>query len=123
MSNPENNPFLDFSDDLSAIATDIACWRVEAIEKAMRLAPDTFSDYAKARTDIEREKARLIQKLEDSFALEPLMNALMAYHGELVFEVYKQAALDGGRIYHAFVTHGLPQKEETHDEQATENPA
>ena len=39
------------------------------------------------------------------------MNALMAYHGELVFEVYKQAVMDGGRISYAFMTGELPLKE------------
>lgn len=99
--------------ELERYATDIACWRVGAIENGMRRAPETFPDYAKAREDIEREQASLIQKLgDDGFMLEALMNALMAYHGELVFEVYKQAVLDGGRIYHAFIISELPIKED-----------
>ena len=110
MPNDKNNP--DLLGNLERYATDIACWRVEAIENGMRHAPDAFPDYAKSRTDIEREQATLIQKLDgDDFALEPLINAMMAYHGELVFEIYKQAVLDGGRICHAFVTGELPIKE------------
>ena len=102
----------ELPDGILRYATDIACWRVEAIENGMRRAPDGFPDYAKSLVDIEREKARLIQKLGcDDFALEPLMNALMAYHGELVFEVYKQAVMDGGRISYAFMTGELPIKE------------
>jgi len=97
---------------LEAYSTDIACWRVEAIERRMRAMPERFPDYARARTDIEREKQALIQKLGDEFALEPFLLAYMAYHSELVFEVYKQAALDGGRVHHAFVTRELPMKEE-----------
>ena len=98
--------------DLEAYSTDIACWRVEAIERRMRAMPERFPDYARARTDIEREMQALIQKLGDEFALEPFLLAYMAYHSELVFEVYKQAALDGGRVHHAFVTRELPKKEE-----------
>lgn len=111
---PSDKAATDLLGELERYATDIACWRVEAIENGMRKAPDDFSDYSQALTDIEREKASLIQKLGgDDFALEPLLNALMAYHGELVFEVYKRAALDGGRIYHAFITGELPVKEES----------
>lgn len=100
-------------DDILRYATDVAIWRVEAVENGMRRAPESFPDYAKALTDIEREKASLIQKLGgDVFALEPLVNAMIAYHSELVFEVYKRAALDGGRIYHAFITDELPAKED-----------
>ncbi len=103
----------DLLGELERYSTDIASWRVEAIEKIMRCAPDNFPDYAKARSEIEREQARLIQKLgNDDFALEPLMSAMMAYHGELVFEVYRQAVRDGGRVYHAFVTGELPIKED-----------
>ena len=40
------------------------------------------------------------------------MRAYMAYHSELIFEVYKQAALDGGRIHHAFTIQELPRKED-----------
>ncbi len=102
-----------FPDDILRYATDVAVWRVEDIENDIRRAPDDFPDYAKALTDIEREKASLIQKLGgDDFALEPLVNAMMAYHGELIFEVYKRAALDGGCIYHAFITGELPAKED-----------
>lgn len=103
----------DLLGDLERYATDIACWRVEAIEKYMRRAPDSFPDYAQALVAIEQEKASLIQKLGgDDFALELLMNALMAYHGELVFAVYRRAVLDGGRVYHAFITGELPVKED-----------
>lgn len=61
---------------------------------------------------LEREQAQMIQKLGgEEFALEPLMNAMMAYHSELVFEIYRQAVLDGGCICHAFITGELPTKE------------
>ena len=100
--------------DLGAYATDVACWRIEVIENGMRKAPEAFPDYIMARENIELERDRLIQKLGgDDFVLEPLMTALMAYHSEVVFEVYKQAVLDGGRICHAFLTRELPMKEET----------
>jgi len=42
--------------------------------------------------------------------LEPLTNAFLTYQSLLVFEVYAQAVLDGGRILHAFVTGELPAK-------------
>lgn len=65
--------------ELEQYATDIACWRVEAIENGMLHEPNAFPDYAKARTDIERERAAIIQKLGgDDLALEPLVNAMMA---------------------------------------------
>jgi len=98
--------------DLGRYATDIAISRVEDIENGMRKAPEAFPDYVNARECIEREKGKLIQKLGgDAFAPEPLVTAIIAYHSEVVFEVYKQAVLDGGRICHAFLTRELPTKE------------
>ena len=109
---PNEASIPDLLGDLECVSTDIACRRVEEIETSMRHAPDVYPEYTKAREDIEREQASLIQKLNgDDFALEPLIKAMMAYHSELIFEVYKQAVLDGGRIYHAFVTNELPIKE------------
>lgn len=97
---------------LGSYATDIAVSRVEDIESGMRKAPEAFPDYIKAWESIEREKSKLIQKLGgDAFAPEPLVTAIIAYHSEVVFEVYKQAVLDGGRICHAFLTRELPTKE------------
>ena len=45
----------ELPDVILRYATDIACWRVEAIENGMRRAPDDFPDYAKSLVDIERE--------------------------------------------------------------------
>jgi len=99
--------------DLKDYAADIACGRVEAIERFMRAVPERYADFNRSLADIECEKGALIQKLDDdALALEPLLLAYMAYHSELVFEVYKQAMIDGGRVYHAFVTQELPMKEE-----------
>lgn len=99
--------------DLEDISTYIAHWRIEGIENAMRNAPDAFPDYTQAREDVKREQAYLIRKLNsDDFALEPLIKAIMVYHSELILEVYKQAVLDGGRLYHAFITGELPIKED-----------
>lgn len=109
---PHELPSLDIIDDLKAYSTDIACWRVEQIERYMRGAPDGFPDFVKSLTDIENAKRDLIQKLGgDKLALQSLMLACMAYHSELVFEVYKQAVLDGGRIHHAFTIQELPRRE------------
>ena len=102
----------DFIGDLNAYSTDIACWRVEEIERCMRASPEVFPDFVKALADIENAKRDLIQKLGDGeLVLQPLMLACMAYHSELVYEVYKQAALDGGRIHHAFTIQELPGRE------------
>ena len=110
---PNEQPLPNIIDDLNVYSTDIACWRVEEIERRMRNAPETFPDFVKALADIESAKRDLIQKLGgDEFALEPLMRAYMAYHSELVFEVYKQAALDGGRSHHAYTLQELPRKED-----------
>lgn len=99
--------------NLEDISTGIAHWRIESIKNTMRNAPDAFPDYTQAREDIKREQADLIRKLNsDEFAMESLIKAMMAYHSELILEVYKQAVLDGGRLYHAFVTGELPTKED-----------
>ena len=107
----------DFIGDLKAYSTDVACWRVEEIERCMRASSEDFPDFVKALADIASAKRDLIQKLVGGeLALQPLMLACMAYHRELVYEVYKQAALDGGRIHHAFTIRELPGGEKnSHD--------
>lgn len=103
----------DFIGDLKAYSTDIACWRIEQIERYMRGAPDDFPDFIKSRTNIETAKRDLIQKLDgDELELQSFMLACMAYHSELLYEVYKQAVLDSGRIHHAFTIQELPRREE-----------
>ncbi len=110
---PNELPSLDIIGDLKAYSTDIACWRIEQIERYMRGAPDGFPDFVKSLADIETAKHDLIQKLGgDELELQPLMLACMAYHSELLYEVYKQAVLDGGRIHHAFTIQELPRREE-----------
>lgn len=109
---PNEHPSLDIIGDLKAYSTDIACWRVEEIERHMRGAPEAFPDFANALKNIKSAKQDLIQKLGgNELVLQPLMLACMAYHSELIYEVYKQAALDGGRIHHAFTIRKLPRRE------------
>ena len=104
---------LDILRALDEYSTEIATWRIEMIERELRRNPERNADFTQSLKDIDRESGKLIQKLGgDDFALEPLVNAMMAYHGELIFEVYKRAALDGGCIYHAFITGELPAKED-----------
>ena len=44
--------------------------------------------------------------------LDQLESALSAAGAELAIEMYKRGGLDGGRMYHAFITGELPRKEE-----------
>ena len=108
----EQNSYSDIIAALEAYSTDIASWRIELIEREMRRSPDESPEFAQSLKDIEGESQHLIQKLGGDYQqLEPLMKAYMAYHSELVYEVYKQAVLDGGRVFQAFIEHELPRKE------------
>ena len=69
-------------------------------------------DLQQSLKDIDRESEKLIQKLGGDYTvLEPLIKAQMAYQSEILFEVFHQAALDGGRGFQAFIEHELPRKE------------
>ncbi len=99
---------------LEAYSTDIASWRIELIEREMRHSPDENPEFIQSLKDINSESQRIIQMLGGDYEqLEPLTKAYMAYHSELIFKVYKQAVLDGGRIYQAFIEHELPRKGQT----------
>lgn len=99
----------DYLEDLRSYFSELAIWRVEAIEREMRRKPEQHPDFTASLKQIDREQAALAEKLGgDIAATEPIMRAVMTYHSELVFEIYRQAVLDGGRVYHAFVTNELP---------------
>ena len=99
----------DLLEDLEKYAYDIANWRVDHIECRMEKAPDDFPDFAAAVKALDEEKERMIQKLGGDFReLEPLTRAFLTYQSILIYEVYTQAVMDGGRVLHAFVTGELP---------------
>lgn len=101
----------DLLEELEKHAYDIASWRVDHIECLMENTPDDYSEFAAAAKALDAEKERMIQKLGGDYReLEPLTNAFLTYQSLLVFEVYAQAVLDGGRMFHAFVTGELPVK-------------
>ena len=101
----------DLLEDLKEYAYDIANWRVDHIESRMEKAPDDYPDFAAASKALDEEKERMIQKLGGDFReLEPLTRAFLTYQSILIYEVYTQAVMDGGRVLHAFVTGELPAK-------------
>ena len=101
----------DLLEELEKHAYDIASWRVDHIECLMENAADDYPEFAEAAKALDAEKERMIQKLGGDYReLEPLTNAFLTYQSLLVFEVYVQAVLDGGRMLHAFVTGELPAK-------------
>ncbi len=108
----EQKSYSDIIAALEAYSTDIASWRIELIEREMRRDPDKNPEFAQSLKDIETERLSLIQKLNGDYEqLEPLIKAYLAYHSELIYEVYKQAVLDGGRVFQAFIERELPRKE------------
>ena len=101
----------DLLEELEKHAYDIASWRVDHIECLMENAPDDYPEFAAASKALDAEKERMIQKLGGDYReLESLTNAFLTYQSLLVFEVYVQAVLDGGRMLHTFVTGELPAK-------------
>lgn len=101
----------DLLEELEKHAYDIASWRVDHIECLMEKAPEDYPEFAAAAKALDAEKERMIQKLGGDYReLEPLTNAFLTYQSLLVFEVYAQAVMDGGRMLHAFVTGELPAK-------------
>lgn len=108
----DKNSYSNIITALEAYSVDIANWRIELIEREMRHSPDEHKDFAQSLKDIDSESQRLIQKLGGDYEqLELLMKAYMTYHSEMIYEVYKQAVLDGGRVFQAFIEHELPRKE------------
>ena len=103
-------------EDVQKYVREITALRVDAIESAMRKNPEQFPDFAQLNKDVSVQSDLLIQKMNgDAWALEPLLRVLMGAQTELVNEAYRQGTIDGGRIYHAFVTGELPGKELEHD--------
>ena len=103
---------LDILRALDEYSTEIATWRIEMIERELRRNPERNADFTQSLKDIDRESGKLILKLGGDYTvLEPLIKAQMAYQSEILFEVFHQAALDGGRVFQAFIEHELPRKE------------
>lgn len=99
----------DLLEDLKEYAYDIANWRVDHIESRMEKAPDDYPDFAAASQALDEEKERLIQKLGGDFReVEPPTKAFLMYQSILIYEVYTQAVMDGGRVLYAFATGELP---------------
>ena len=101
--------YSDLLADMKEYTYDIANCRVDHIESRMEKAPDDYPDFATAAKALDEEKERLIQKLGGDFReLEPLTRAFLMYQSILIYEVYAQAVMDGGRVLYAFITGELP---------------
>lgn len=100
-------------DDLLAYADDIADWKMSSVEHEMVQDPKTYPEYARAIAGREVAETQLIQKLNcTSMEIDQLESAMTAYSAALAIEMYKRGVLDGGRMYHAFITGELPRKGE-----------
>lgn len=98
-----------FSEKIRAYAEGIADQQVTQAELDMQRSPDTYLEYTRAAIWLDDEERDLIQKLgDDAMDTEDILNAAGAKAAALAIEVYKRGVLDGGRIYHAFVTRELP---------------
>lgn len=101
----------EYREDMQQYVREITALRIDTIESAMRKNPAQFPDFAQFNKDVSVQSELLIQKMNgDAWALEPLLRVLMGAQTELVNEAYRQGAIDGGRIYHAFVTGELPRR-------------
>lgn len=107
----ENTP-LKIPERLIRYATDIAGWQLDAVEHEMKSQPDRYAEYARARERMASAEADLISKLGgDEMALEEYNDANNACAAALAMEMYLRGVMDGGRVYHAFLTHELPRGE------------
>ena len=101
-------------DDLQEYATSIADWKMNAVEHEMQQNPKKYPEYARAMEACKTAEAQLMQKWScGPMELDQLESALSAVGAELAIEMYKRGVMDGGRMYHAFITGELPRKEET----------
>ena len=104
--------------DLYEYATDIADKRMNTVEREMQKHPELYPVYARAYEAREIQEQEFEEKYRcDPMDIDGLENAMNAVEVELALEMYKRGVLDGGRIYHAFVTGELPRKEDTHESQ------
>ena len=99
--------------DLLPYADDIADWKMSSVEHEMAQDPETYPEYARAMADREAAETQLIQTRNcPRMEVDQLVCAMTSYSAALAIEMYKRGVLDGGRIYHAFVTGELPRKGE-----------
>ena len=106
-------------DDWKAWLREIAYERIDQIECQLNACPEAFPEFADAagkldaameETDVHPD-ARLTER-DDLW---------MTYTAVLALEMYLAGTLDGGRVYHAFITGELPviqKRKEEQDEQA-----
>lgn len=103
------NTSLELPERLIRYAMDIAGWQLETVEQEMQRQPDRYAAYADARERMATAEAELISKLGgDEMALEEYNDANKAYAAALAIEMYLHGVMDGGRVYHAFLTGELP---------------
>ena len=101
----------DILDGIGAYADKIADWQITRFEREAQANPDAYPVFTQAAALLEEAERDLIQKLGgDEMATDDILHACHARGGALAIEMYKRGVLDGGRIYHAFLTHELPRK-------------
>ena len=100
-------------DDLTDYADTVADWKMSSVEHEMEQDPETYPEYARAMAEREAAETQLIQARNcPRMEVDQLVCAMTSYSAALAIEMYKRGVLDGGRIYHAFVTGELPRKGE-----------
>lgn len=101
----------DIFDEISAYVGDIVDWQLTRFEREAKANPDAYPEFTQAVALLKEAERDLIQKLGgDEMATDDILHACHARGGALAIEMYKRGVLDGGRIYHAFLTHDLPRK-------------
>ena len=103
----------DIFDEVNTYADDIADWQITRFEREAQKNTEAYPEYAQAVSQMEDEGSALIQKLGgDEMAIEGLLCACLARGAALAVVMYKRGVLDGGRLFHAFLTRELPRKED-----------
>ena len=99
-------------EDLLDYGSYVVDKKMTDVELEMQRDSEAYPDFARAAEDRERAEKTLIQKYRcDPMEVDQLEDAMNASGASLAMEMYRRGVLDGGRIYHAFITGELPRQE------------
>lgn len=110
-----------FEETVRAYADFLSDERCTALYLDMKQHPEEYSAYHECDEAVAKAERILRAKLgEHQELLTTLLEAINLRGGEENELIYKLGFMDGGRVYHGFITHELPptlspQKEGNHE--------
>ncbi len=88
-------------------AWNMAGEQMNIAELYLRRHPDEHPDFHRALQKVLVTEEKMTEKVDSLFADE-CQSAYMSFAGTLAMETYLRGVMDGARMYHAIITHELP---------------